>query len=275
MEVHSMLTVHENAVLAENLDEKASNHAPASSASGEHLDSILAAVAKKKEGTGLEPDKWELSEAYWGEYDPCFWHLSLKNHQSAADNRSKHNERVAKKKAEAKLPPPSIPICGPPEPCHASFSHLRTTLLSDPTLLHVLWSLLTDHFGTCPYERGRHSECAVGRTIQLLTLGVHSFREAGGAAMKQWAERVAMYDGDEFGGEEEDPTEPTTIEMLHDLASQANSSATALSSADNKGFIAQDQSLCAGASWLRDFFCEQASRRAEQRAREEGFDDDI
>jgi len=176
--------------------------------------------------------------------------LSTKSHQSASENRAKFNERQQKDTKRLQL----FPWCPRPEAAHPSFSPLRTELLSDATLIHVLWCLIQDHLGVSQdaSEQERQSETAMGRAIQILTLGAYAFEAEDKDKCRAWIERTFLYL----------PANPgeavTMLEMLHVLGKQQ--SLNPLSSTPQTSFQAQDSSLLAAAAWLSDFCCKASEK---------------
>jgi len=63
-------------------------------ATGAALEAALKEVAERRSShSRLKPDKWELKRTAWEGYDPDFFHISLRNHQNAAENRPKTSVR--------------------------------------------------------------------------------------------------------------------------------------------------------------------------------------
>ncbi|MHA7927708.1 MAG: hypothetical protein ACX936_21120, partial [Marinobacter sp.] len=82
-EVHYVLSHWDNHYLSE--EGKLENP---DDASGAALESILRNVADRKASRSkMEPDKWTLKNDAWELYDPSFYHISLRDHQSVAENR--------------------------------------------------------------------------------------------------------------------------------------------------------------------------------------------
>jgi hypothetical protein len=251
-EVHSMLSIYENGALA--VAEKGAEE----SASTEHLDSILEQVANKKRGSGLEPDKYVLKDECWREYDPSFWHLSTKSHQSASENRALFYESEAKQRKERDQADVTKAWCPPPEPAHESFFPLRTHLLADATLIHVLWKLLHDHVGgSAALER--QSETALARAIQLLTIGAHVF-EDDEAECREWIEKMFLYVPSE-GMSGTSPRGLSILLMLQVLHTQLTP--PQVSSEPMTVFQAQDNALLSAAGWLCEFCCRFSEKATE------------
>ena len=53
------------------------------------LESILEAVATRREAKELEPEKFVLKDSAWVDYDPAFFHVTVQAHQQASEMRPK------------------------------------------------------------------------------------------------------------------------------------------------------------------------------------------
>ena len=144
------------------------------------LEEILEQVATRRPAVGLEPEKFSLRDELWDEYDPTFFHLSLAAHQQASERRPS---------APAGAKPK--PMVGPPPPAHPVFAGLRVSILSDATLLRMIYSILKRALapaGAAADEAAASTsavtETVVVRALNLLVLAVHVHDEeaAGGGA---------------------------------------------------------------------------------------------
>ena len=106
-------------------------------ATGSALEEILSSVAERKlSHSKLGPDTWEIKEESWTEYDPAFFHISIRSHQDAAENRS-HLGALDKNRAVSYAPVP-------PE-AHESFSRIRKDITSDACIVALLYRILHVH----------------------------------------------------------------------------------------------------------------------------------
>ena len=182
-EVHHVLSHWDNVFLSE--EGKLVNP---DDATGAALGSVLAEVAERKVSRGkMEPDKWELRRAAWESYDPSFFHISLRSHQTAAEGRPSPTGTSTSFVVEPKpLPPPLTPA-------HPSFARLRRDITCDATVLAVTYRTLHMHCrdtskkkdmldlrGTMAYESDERSETALARAVHLLTLGAFSWQTSVG-----------------------------------------------------------------------------------------------
>jgi hypothetical protein len=195
LEVHHVLSHHDNVLLSE--EGKAINP---DDATGAALGTVLDHIADRKTSRGkLEPDKWEMKRSAWDEYDPAFFHLSLRLHQTAADSRPKPT-------AESNSPLGWEPKAYAPAPAvaHPFFDRLRRDSTSDATVLAVVFRVLhmhlrenvtkelTDMPGKAAYEKEK-SETALARAVHLLTLGAFAWKDAV-ADDAQWRDRGGVSD---------------------------------------------------------------------------------
>lgn len=121
-------------------------------ATGAALEAALREVAECRSSRGrLEPDKWELKRAAWEDYDPAFFHISLRNHQNAAENRPKRGMASmggggsVKDGMAGSDCMDAVAYAPPPPPAHESFCRLRRDITSDATVLALLYRTLHVH----------------------------------------------------------------------------------------------------------------------------------
>lgn len=146
-------------------------------ASGAALEDALGEVAIRKQRSGA-PDEWELRKEAWDLYDPAFYHISTRAHQSATEYRPK--------------PPPSMPYAPRPSVAHSAFRRIRRDLTADSCILAVVYRVLHVHCyqnedsppssdpqlpGNKMYDEEIKSETALARAVHLLTLGSYSWED--------------------------------------------------------------------------------------------------
>lgn len=159
-------------------------------ASGAALESILGIVATQHHSRNYGPNRWELKKEAWDDYDPAFWHIPQRHHQTAAEMRPKVD-----------LNAEGVPYAPKWGKCHKLFEQLRFTFTSDSLLLSVCYRVLHTHCcvklkskdgssaidsdgkhdqlqGAMAYERDALSETALSRAVHLLTLGAFAWKEA-------------------------------------------------------------------------------------------------
>jgi hypothetical protein len=132
-------------------------------ATGAALEAALAEVAARKSVKGkLAPDQWELRRWAWAEYDPAFYHISLRGHQSAAENRplavSDQPSGERKKRTE---PNPYAPR---PAAAHASFERLRRDMTSDASVLAITYRILHVH---CRHAKSNKDKTSLRGAVSL------------------------------------------------------------------------------------------------------------
>lgn len=273
-EVHHVLSHHDNVLLSE--EGKKINP---DDATGAVLGVVLSEVAQRKGSQGkLEPDKWELKRSAWDYYDPSFYHISLRSHQSAAENRPKPVANIDSifgwKDPKPYAPQPTV--------AHPAFQRLRRDITADATALSVVYRTLHLHCreniyksfvdlpGKAAYDTKDMSETALARAIHLLTLGIYSWRESenqhvhwrdlGGGSVgsiffdwsaylhppsaKDWLKKVMFTDPGELTACDWYRGEENIYIMLRRLA---------LDGGGAGGFVAQDASVRSGAAWLCKF----------------------
>jgi hypothetical protein len=271
-EVHHVLSHWDNVFLSE--EGKLVNP---DDATGAALGSVLAEVAERKVSRGkMEPDKWELRREAWESYDPSFFHISLRSHQTAAEGRPMPTGTQAMFGVEPKpLPPPLTPA-------HPSFERLRRDITSDATVLAVTYRTLHIHCrdtnkkkdmldfrGTMAYESDERSETALARAVHLLTLGAFAWKDAvaetpnwrlkGGGSVgsvffdrtdsdaptvKDWISEALLANPRDLLACEWYKGEENALQMLRRFAVDGGYEGC---------FIAQDRAVRAGAAWLCEF----------------------
>eukprot|EP00934_Nitzschia_sp_Nitz4_P008391 Nitzschia sp. Nitz4//scaffold194_size40385//22916//30332//NITZ4_007530-RA/size40385-processed-gene-0.16-mRNA-1//-1//CDS//3329540334//8381//frame0 len=271
-EVHHVLSHWDNVYLSEfgklvNPDD----------ATGAALGEVLSKVATRKVSRAkMEPDKWELNRDMWDMYDPSFYHISLRHHQTAAESRptptgSDINYGVVPK-AFSPVPPPA----------HSTFARLRRDITCDATLLAIAYRTLHMHCrdtrkkpsgnlcGASAYQGDERSETALARTVHLLTLGAYAWQSAT-SDDKEWRKKGGGSIGSVFfdrGDEASAPTakewvsaallsSPKTLQGCDWYEGEENCLQLLRRLAVDGGyigcFIAQDRAVRAGAAWLCDF----------------------
>ena len=126
-EVHHVLAQRDNLVLSE--EGKLVNP---DDATGAALEVALGDVAHRRISRGrLAPDQWELRRSAWDEYDPGFFHIGLRSHQSAAENRPSGTRSKAYTPA-----PPSA---------HPSFLRIRRDITADSCVIALAYRTLHVH----------------------------------------------------------------------------------------------------------------------------------
>ena len=276
LEVHHVMSHWDNLLLSE--EGKLINP---DDATGAALGKVLEEVADRKSSRGkLEPDKWEIKRGAWDVYDPSFHHISLRMHQTAAENRPKPTSDESS--PWGRTAKPYAPE--PPEP-HPFFNRLRRDATSDSSTLVVVYRILHMHLraktnrdtsslpGRLAYDKEK-SETALARAVHLLTLGVYAWSSAkredeswtthGGGSpgsiffdwksdfapgMADWVERVLLGNPAVLTKTEWYEEEESILILLRRLASNDNESGN---------FTAQDVCMKAGAAWI----CEVAAKHS-------------
>jgi len=131
-EVHHVLPMRDNAILSE--EGKLVNP---DDATGAALEAALVEVADCKSFQG-KSDKWELQRWAWNEYDPAFFHLSLRQHQNASEDRPNGLDS----KDRRITPMPYAPF---PPAAHKAFLRLRRDVTSDSCVIATLYRALHVH----------------------------------------------------------------------------------------------------------------------------------
>eukprot|EP00550_Attheya_septentrionalis_P012964 CAMPEP_0198304944 /NCGR_PEP_ID=MMETSP1449-20131203/57651_1 /TAXON_ID=420275 /ORGANISM="Attheya septentrionalis, Strain CCMP2084" /LENGTH=2807 /DNA_ID=CAMNT_0044007473 /DNA_START=500 /DNA_END=8923 /DNA_ORIENTATION=- len=276
-EVQHVLPNHYNSVLSE--EGKLLNP---DDATGAALEAALAEVAARKSVKGkLAPDQWELRRWAWAEYDPAFYHISLRGHQSAAENRplagSDQPSGERKKRTE---PNPYAPR---PAAAHASFERLRRDMTSDASVLAITYRILHVHCrhaksnkdktslrGAPAYEGGAMSETSLARAVHLLTLGAFAWQDDV-VVTESWKKHGGSSIGSVFHGRPDSAAPPMASDWIkmaflgnpHDTMDcdwyEGEENALSLlrrlsdDGGSSIGLIAQDPAIRSGAAWLCDF----------------------
>ena len=281
LEVHHVLSHWDNLLLSEEGKEVNPDDA-----TGAALGIVLSEIADRKISRGkLEPDKWEMRRSAWDSYDPSFFHISVRMHQSAADSRPK--PKADQDSIFGWKPKPYSPV---PFAAHPFFRRLRRDVTADATVAAVLYRVLHMHLrsnsskdtsnlpGNEAYEKEK-SETSLARAVHLLTIGVFAWKDAAGND-SNWAEHGGGSPGSIFFDwidSERSPTasdwidrvllakpneltccdwyigEELLIDMLQRLAKTGRGA---------DGFLAQDSSVRAGSAWICEFAMSMSPRAA-------------
>lgn len=244
-------------------------------ATGAALEAALVDVADCKSFQG-KSDKWELQKWAWNEYDPAFFHLSLRQHQNASEYRPNGLDS----KDRNITPMPYAPF---PPSAHKSFIRLRRDITADACVVAILYRSLhvhcsediedkflanLEHSERKAYSPEALSETILGRVIHLLTLGAYAWedittndnwRNSGGGDLgsvfhefqevpvqKDWVEKVLLAKPSVIMSSDIYAFEHSALQLLHKLVTTGGS----------KNFKVQDRSIRCGAAWL----CEYAIR---------------
>jgi len=286
-EVHHVLSHWDNAFLSEE-----GREVNPDDASGAALAATLADVAEKRTNRlDMSPDKWELQRSAWEDYDPSFFHMSGRNHQSAAESRPK----IPMDPASDYGIEPRCYACRIPRGFHPSFRRLQRDITADASVRSILYRTLHVHMqnsdftknltgvrGTMAYNANARSELALARAVHLLTLGALAWAEADNHNNYDWKLDGGSFAGSIFFGRSEAPTcsdwinlvllTPPSLVMDSDAYSDEENSLQLLRRIVNGGrknseLQVQDQALRAGAAWL----CEFAVQRSVDAAKEVGI----
>jgi len=271
-EVHHVLSHWDNMYLSE--EGKLVNP---DDATGAALGAVLADVANRKVSRGkMEPDKWELNREAWESYDPSFYHINLRNHQTAAESRP-----PLPGDDKFRVKPKSF--CPPLPSAHRAFCRLRRDVTCDSTILAITYRTLHMHIrdsrkkkdtselrGAMAYEGGDKSETALARAVHLLTLGAYAWQDAS-ADEKDWRKDGGGSIGSVFFDRTDDAAAPTAKEwvsaaLLANPRVQQSSEwyegeenclqllrRLAVDGGYDGCFAAQDRAVQAGAAWLCEF----------------------
>ena len=273
-EVHHVLSHWDNVYLSE--EGKLVNP---DDATGAALGSVLTEVATRRVSRGkMEPDKWELSKNAWESYDPNFFHISLRSHQTAAESRP------APTNADSSTGVAPKAFCPVLTPAHPTFERLRRDITSDATMLVIAYRTLHMHCrdpkmkkdsmtalrGAMAYESDERSEIALARAVHLLTIGAFAWQDAR-ADDRDWRNKGGGSIGSVFFDRSDDSPAPTAKEWVS-AAMLANPKTLlacewyageenclqllrrlAVDGGTAGNFIAQDRAVRSGASWLCEF----------------------
>jgi len=274
-EVQCVLSLRDDSVFREE-----GNLGHPNASIGTKFESVLQEVAECQSSQG-NPDTWELRREIWSEYDPAFFHISLKSHQDATENRPKW------KKSSKLDPSPFVPL---PPIAHESYLRLRRDITSDSVVIALIYRTLHVHCrvitssirkktrlrGKAAYDTNSMNETLLARAIHLLTLGAYAWDEEavigsgldstpnlnstwqiqGGGDMGSifyeyssvptqydWIERVLLRDAKYVMDSRWYDEEENALKLLDRLANEGGSAT----------FSAQDASIKAGAAWLCKF----------------------
>jgi hypothetical protein len=271
-EVHHVLSHWDNVYLSE--EGKLVNP---DDATGAALGVVLAEVANRKiSRRTMEPDKWELNREAWESYDPAFYHINLRNHQTAAESRPAFP-------ADSKFRVKPKPFCPALFASHPDFIRLRRDVTCDATILAITYRTLHMHIrdnkkkkeavelrGTMAYEGSDKSETAVARAVHLLTLGAYAWQDSFGED-KNWRKNGGGSIGSIFFDRSDNSAAPGVKEWISSalLANPRSQQASewyegeenclqllrrlAVDGGYDGCFFAQDRAVQAGAAWLCEF----------------------
>lgn len=137
IEVHQVLPMAENNTLAEEGKRFNPNDA-----GGALLELTLLEVAERKPSSGFDPDQWILKKEAYLEYDPSFYHVSPRSHQSAVENKSASigNVNAADQFTHSTSYAPR------PSPAHSFLNRLRKDLTADSATIALIYRTLHIHF---------------------------------------------------------------------------------------------------------------------------------
>lgn len=135
-EVHQVLPQAENSTLAEEGKRFNPNDA-----GGALLEITLSEVAERKPTSGFDPDQWTLKKEAYLEYDPSFYHVSPRSHQSAVENRSRC---IGNLKGTDHFSQPT-PYTPRPSPAHSFLKRLRKDLTADSATIALIYRTLHIH----------------------------------------------------------------------------------------------------------------------------------
>ena len=275
-EVHHVLSHWDNVYLSE--EGKMLNP---DDATGAALGVVLSEVASRKVSRAkMEPDKWQLRRDAWEEYDPSFFHISLRNHQMVAESRPTPGDSNPNYGVVPKA------LCPRPPEAHIEFNRLRRDFTADGSLLAIVYRTLHMHCrdvskkketvdlrGAEAYEGDERSETALARAVQILTLGAFAWenaksndtawRQSGGGSIgsiffdrgdedpsptaKEWVSFALLANPKSQQVCEWYDGQESTLKLLQRLAADGGYEGC---------FIAQDRAVRAGAAWLCDFAAE-------------------
>jgi len=271
-EVHHVLSHWDNVYLSE--EGKLLNP---DDATGAALGVVLGEVANRKISRRTnEPHKWELNREAWESYDPSFYHINLRNHQTAAESRPAFP-------ADNKFRVKPKPFCPPLFESHRAFVRVRRDVTSDATILAITYRTLHMHIrdnkkakkpcelrGAMAYEEDNKSETAVARAVHLLTLGAYAWQGAS-SEDKNWRNGGGGSIGSIFFDRSDNISAPTAKEWIsaallgNPRIQQASEwykgeenclqllRRLAVDGGYDGCFFAQDRAVQAGAAWLCDF----------------------
>ena len=266
-EVHHVLTQRDNIILTESIS--ALNGSAPDDASGASLELILDQVGSRKVRQGA-PDLWQLNREAWREYDPSFFHVSIRNHQQASELRPK-----PKKDDDA------LPFAPEPSPAHADFKRIQRDLTSDSVVLAVCYCVLHSHCteaafagGSSMYQSDIKNEVVLSRAVHLLTIGAYSWSETS-RHTSSWRSTGGGGAGSVFHDKESAPSisdwvemtllrEPENIMATEAYKGQENAllllNRIACGESNTTFLGGLDPSLISGAKWLCQFAAKHSTR---------------
>jgi hypothetical protein len=248
-------------------------------ASGAVLGTVLEEVGVRKQGSRerLEPDKWELKPHAWDSYDPSFIHISLRCHQTTAENRPK-----PERQQHSAFGWKARPYSPRPPDAHPFFRGIRRDTTADATVIVAAYRVLHMHcrenidkdrtglVGKIAYDNKEMSETAIARAVHILTLGAYAWMDAD-ANDTAWREKGGGSVGSIFFDRTDEAPAPVANDWicgallsepqhLMDCTWYTNEDNTlvllkrlAVSGGAPGCFVAQDPSVRAGAAWLCEF----------------------
>jgi len=290
-EVHHVLSQRDNAALSE--EGRLQNPDEAAEAA---LHSVLLEVANELPARGFDSKRWELKKEVWVEYDPAFFHVGLRAHQSAAELRPSNP-----KASSSNVNDNPSPFCPRPAPAHPYFERLRRDFTADATLLAMVYRVVHVHCsssgkiplpidsndvrGVAAYEKDALSETALARSVHILNLGAYAWennehlspqpewRKYGGGGegsiffdyseslapgAKDWVEKVLLMKPSLLLCDSFYENEDCALILLKKLA-------TTTDGGSNR-FVAQDAALRSGAAWICEFAMRWSSKAADMLA---------
>ena len=271
-DIHQVLSQRENNLM----DETGQN--VNSKTSGVSIEDLLSSIANRKKMKIGVADTWEIRHDEWDNYDPAFFHISLRSHQIAQENRPLARCLKQSDKFVSKPYSPKPPLA------HRAFKRLRKDITSDSCIIALCYRTLYMHCRLTKDDVEHSSdlkercvrETLVSKVIHLLTLGayawgeidtlkdetppammsVKSWQEGGGGgkgciffhfttppSVSNWVESVLIRDPLEIMGINYQGKE-NILALLNRLAVSGGS----------KGlFHVSDMAIRAGASWICEF----------------------
>ena len=252
---------------------------------------VLAEVADRKPSRSrLEPDKFHLKTSGWASYDPSFFHVNVESHQTAAENRpnplddKNRNEGMFGGKGRSFAPKAAI--------AHPTFMRLRRDLLSDATILSIVYRVLHMHCseqssmerlnelqcGKHAYDKAAKSEIALARALHLLTVGAYAWESAEEGLSSRWGDDGGDLAGSVFFENESSPavSDWITSTLLADPSNLLDCDwysgednmlillkRLAVDGGASGNFMVQDPALQSGAAWICEFAVKNSAAAAE------------
>lgn len=243
-------------------------------AAGAALSTVLEDIAERIVCPG-KSDEFHIKESGWELYDPSFFHLHIRHHQSAAEKRPKPKQDSSKSFGWE-----TRQFCPDLNPCHGFFSRLRYSAFSDATVRSCVYRTLHLHCGFNPnkklaglphhkpYVDKERSEATLAKVVQFLTLGLLTWESSNpnfsltetstpGSIFYRYGTAPSFLDWIEATFLES----PSTIMACEWFADEEPIIILLAKLASSTGhFCAQDDCLRAGAAWV----CETVSRHSEK-----------